>query len=298
MHDIWLHRFSILLAVLTLFLVVAGASVTSNEAGLSVPDWPLSYGKLMPEMTGGIFYEHGHRMVAATVGFLTILLAVWLQRAEERRWMRRLGWVALLAVIVQGVLGGLTVLFLLPKPVSVLHACLAQLFFTLTVAIAVFTSPAWKQGPEIVEDQGTPSLRTMAILTAIAIVGQIALGAAYRHRALGLVPHVIAAFVVLALALLAAMFTLQQFPKHRHLRPPAVALLVIALVQILLGIAAYLSRIYTTDSVQPLPVMVFFTVLHVAGGGLAMAASGVFAIQVVRHVRRPLGAEQAVSVTS
>src|ERR1022692_4928887 len=99
------------------FLVVAGASVTSKEAGLSVPDWPLSYGQVMPEMTGGVFFEHGHRMVATFVGMLTITLAIWLALADQRAWMRKLGWVALGAVIVQGLLGGLTVLLLLPPAV-------------------------------------------------------------------------------------------------------------------------------------------------------------------------------------
>src|ERR1700745_995606 len=97
-----LHRFAILLAFWTLLLIVAGGLVTSNDAGLSVPDWPLSYGKLMPKMEGGIFFEHGHRMVATTVGMLTIILAIWLSRSEQRRWMRRLGWIALAAVIAQG----------------------------------------------------------------------------------------------------------------------------------------------------------------------------------------------------
>src|ERR1700753_4104111 len=90
-----LHRCALLLAVCTLFLVVAGASVTSKEAGLSVPDWPLSYGQVMPEMTGGVFFEHGHRMVATTVGMLTIVLAIWLWRADPRPWMRKLGLAAL-----------------------------------------------------------------------------------------------------------------------------------------------------------------------------------------------------------
>src|ERR1700676_4757310 len=140
MERFWLHRYAVLLAVCTLFLVVAGASVTSKEAGLSVPDWPLSYGQVMPEMTGGVFFEHGHRMVATTVGMLTIVLAIWLWRAEPRPWMRKLGFVALGAVILQGVLGGLTVLLLLPPPVSISHACLAQLFFSTTVALMMFTS--------------------------------------------------------------------------------------------------------------------------------------------------------------
>ena len=125
MPNRWLHRYAILVAACTLLLVVAGGLVTSNDAGLSVPDWPLSYGKLMPPMEGGIFYEHGHRMVATTVGLLTIVLAVWLWRAERRRWLRNLGLIALAAVIAQGVLGGLTVLFLLPKPVSIAHAAMS-----------------------------------------------------------------------------------------------------------------------------------------------------------------------------
>src|SRR5882724_8519599 len=153
-----LYRWSVLLAFCTLLLVVAGGLVTSNDAGLSVPDWPLSYGKLMPKMEGGILFEHGHRMVATTVGMLTIGLAIWLARAEKRRWMRRLGWVALGAVIAQGLLGGMTVIFLLPKPVSISHACLAQLFFSTTVLIALLTSPGWRTSRRMVEDSGLRSL--------------------------------------------------------------------------------------------------------------------------------------------
>src|ERR1700674_997355 len=118
-----LHQFAIFLAFWTLLLVVAGGLVTSNDAGLSVPDWPLSYGKLMPKMEGGVFFEHGHRMVATTVGLLTVILAIWLWRSDTRRWMRRLGWIALAAVVAQGLLGGMTVISLLPKPVSISHAC-------------------------------------------------------------------------------------------------------------------------------------------------------------------------------
>src|SRR5690242_9212674 len=126
MENPWLHRYAVALSVCTLFLVVAGASVTSHQAGLSVPDWPLSYGQVMPQMTGGVFFEHGHRMVATTVGFMTVILAIWMARAEKRAWMRMLGYAAVGAVILQGVLGGLTVLLMLPPVVSIAHACLAQ----------------------------------------------------------------------------------------------------------------------------------------------------------------------------
>lgn len=288
MSNIWLHRYAIVLAVCTLFLVVAGASVTSNDAGLSVPDWPLSYGRLMPEMTGGIFYEHGHRMIATTVGFLTIILAVWLWRADDRPWMRRLGWASLAAVIVQGILGGLTVILLLPKPVSISHACLAQLFFSTTVAVAVFTSPSWRRGAVVVEDAGWPSHRSLAIIVPVSVLAQLALGAAYRHKALGLIPHVVGAIVVGGLVLLSAIFVITQYPAHRVLTRSASALLWITMAQILLGIAAYLSRISTVDAPQPMPVMVVFTVLHVGVGALTMAASIVLSIQVFRNVRRPV----------
>ena len=111
----WLRRFTKLVAASTLFLIFAGAMVTSTGSGLAVPDWPLSYGMLMPPMIGGIFYEHGHRMIAATVGFLTLLQAIFLQLREPKRRARILGWCSVGAVIAQGVLGGLTVIFLLPK---------------------------------------------------------------------------------------------------------------------------------------------------------------------------------------
>src|SRR3990172_4346539 len=121
----WLGRYTKLLAAATFLLIIAGGLVTSQDYGLAVPDWPRSYGQWMPPMQGGVLYEHGHRMVAATVGFLTIILAVWLQLREQRKWVRVLGVIALLAVIVQGVLGGVTVLLGLAKRVSVIHATLA-----------------------------------------------------------------------------------------------------------------------------------------------------------------------------
>lgn len=285
--ETWLHRFAVLVAICTLFLVIAGGLVTSNDAGLSVPDWPLSYGKLMPPMEGGIFYEHGHRMVATTVGFLTVVLALWLWRVEERRWLRRLGWAALAAVVAQGLLGGLTVIFLLPKPVSIAHACLAELFFCATVSIALFTSEAWRRGPVLVPDTGKPSLFGLASSTAVAVLIQVALGAATRHHALSVIPHVAGALVVSALVLWVAIRVLVRHFAHRALRRSALALLSLALCQVFLGIGAYISRVATADAPQPLPVMVVFTVAHVAAGAMTLAASVVLAIQVHRNVRGP-----------
>jgi cytochrome c oxidase assembly protein subunit 15 len=286
MKTSWLHRYAILVAVCTLLLVVAGASVTSKEAGLSVPDWPLSYGQVIPDMTGGVLFETGHRDIAGVVGILTIILAIWIQRVEKRpsgrAWMRRLGWMALSLVVAQALLGGATVLMLQPPPVSIAHACLAQLFFSVTVAIAVFTSRKWQEGPEPVEDYGWPSLRSLAILTPVLILVQIALGAGFRHRAFGLLPHVIGAMLVPLAILLIGIFVLQQFPKHKSLRPAAVALLSITGVQVFLGILAYVARMNAAE--YPL-AMVLTTVVHVATGGLTLAASVVLAIQIRRNVR-------------
>jgi len=282
MQTVWLHRYAILVAVCTLLLVLAGASVTSKEAGLSVPDWPLSYGQVIPDMTGGVLFETGHRDIAGVVGILTVILAIWISRVEKRPWMRRLGWVAVSLVAAQALLGGATVLMLQPPPVSIAHACLAQLFFSVTVAIAVFTSRKWQEGPEPVEDYGWPSLRSLAIVTPILILLQIALGAGFRHRAFGLLPHVVGAMIVPLVILLLGVFALHQFPKHRSLRPAAVALLSITGVQVFLGVIAYIARINAAE--YPL-AMVLTTVTHVATGGLTLAASVVLAIQIRRNVR-------------
>ncbi|HXA03430.1 MAG TPA: COX15/CtaA family protein [Bryobacteraceae bacterium] len=284
----WLHRYTLLWSFCTLFLVVAGGLVTSNDAGLSVPDWPLSYGKLMPPMEGNIFYEHGHRMVATTVGLLTIVMVIWLMRAERPRWLRNLGWIALAAVVAQGVLGGMTVIFMLPKPVSIGHACLAQLFFSTTVAMALFTSRSWARGPELVDDPGAPPLHWLALAVAACVFLQLALGASARHHALGILPHVIGALVATGMVLWLTVRVLMRHAGHHALRRSALALLSITFLQVFLGIAAYMSRLATVDAPQPMPVMVGFTVAHVATGALTLAASIILAIQIFRHVQRPL----------
>ena len=297
MKNVWLHRYAVLWSFFTLFLVVAGGLVTSNDAGLSVPDWPLSYGKLMPPMEGNIFYEHGHRMVATTIGLLTIGMAIWLMRAEPRRWLKNLGWISLAAVIAQGVLGGMTVLFMLPKPVSIGHACLAQLFFSTTVAIALFTSESWQRGSQVVDDAGAPPLHWLALAAAACVFLQLALGASARHQAIGILPHVLGAMLATGMVLWVTVRVLMRHAGHEALRRSALALLSITFLQVFLGIAAYMSRLATADAPQPMPVMVGFTVAHVAVGALTLASSVVLAIQVFRHVRRPLAEVRYVGFT-
>ena len=294
-----LHRFAILLAFWTLLLVVAGGLVTSNDAGLSVPDWPLSYGKLMPKMEGGIFYEHGHRMVATFDGLLMVAMCLWLWMKDARRWMKWLGTAAVIAGVFQGVLGGLTVIYLLPPAISVSHACLAQLYFSTTVAMVLFTSREWLAGSrEITEKQDAP-IRVLAIMVPLCVLGQLALGAAARHKALGTIWHICGSSIVTGAVLWFAVRILLHYPDHPALRKSAIALLGITFLQVFLGIAAYMSRIATVDAPQPMPIMILFTVLHVATGALTMAASVIAAIEVYRNVRPEHHfAAQGVPVTS
>ncbi len=195
-----LSTYSRLAVVATFLLIIAGGLVTSTGSGLAVPDWPLSYGMLFPPMVGGILYEHGHRMVAGAVAILTAILGIWLWRAETRRWVRRLGLVAVVAVLLQALLGGLTVLFLLPLPISVAHACLGQTFFCLVVAIAVAMSPGWRAAAGRAADSeaggsagdssaaadeprrpGADAVFPLAVATTGAIYLQLVIGALMRH---------------------------------------------------------------------------------------------------------------------
>jgi cytochrome c oxidase assembly protein subunit 15 len=229
--------------------------VTSTGSGLAVPDWPLSYGRLMPPMVGGIFYEHGHRMVASAVGFLVILQAIWLQRRESKRFVRILGWLSLTAVILQGVLGGLTVLFLLPKPISIAHAGLAEIFFCLNVSIAFFTS-RWYDELRKVEKGDAPVRMAWGLTTLVYL--QILAGALMRHMGAGLaipdfplsfgrvIPHfananIAAAFLhraggfLVAATAIAMAVRLLRYERDHPLRAIAHLLLLVVSAQVLLG---------------------------------------------------------------
>ena len=279
-----LHRWSILLAACTLLLVVAGGLVTSRDAGLSVPDWPLSYGKLMPPMEGGILYEHGHRMIATSVGILTIISMIWILRTEKRKWLRTLSILALVAVIVQGTLGGLTVIYLLPWWISTSHASLAQLFFSTTVAMAIFTSAWWVRGAVETEENPKAPIRSLALAAPILVLSQLALGAAARHKAIGSIYHISWSPVVTGVILWVSLRILLHYAENRELRLGALTMLSVTFCQVFLGIAAYMTRIAYADAVQPMPLMVTFTVFHVAVGALTMATSVVLAVLVRRNV--------------
>ncbi|MDP1677719.1 MAG: COX15/CtaA family protein [Bacteroidota bacterium] len=191
MYNKSLHRFAIFTAANTFALIFIGGLVTSTGSGLSVPDWPTTYGENMftfpiDKWIGGIKYEHGHRLVASFVGFLTVILTVWLAIKEDRPWLKLLGYFALAMVIVQGILGGLTVLFLLPTAVSIAHGMLAQTFFCIVSSIALFTSRWWRSGEERFDFTKGRSLQAISILATAAVFLQLAFGALLRHTYSGL----------------------------------------------------------------------------------------------------------------
>jgi heme a synthase len=291
-ENINLHRFALFLACCTAFLIFVGGLVTSTESGLSVPDWPTTYGWNMflfpySKWVGGIFYEHSHRMVASFVGFLTVVLTVWVWIKEKRAWVRWLSTAALGAVVLQGVLGGLTVLFLLPPPVSTLHACLAQTFFCLIIAMAVVTSPGWKHGlPAIKSRAESVPLQTLCAATTGAVYLQLILGALMRHTNAGLaipdfplalghiIPpftsnkviihfaHRVGAVIVTTMIVWTFSRIARSYSDHALLFRPALTMLLLVGVQLTLGALT----VWTAKAVIP-------TTAHVLTGALVLGTS-------------------------
>jgi heme a synthase len=276
------------LACWTFLLIIAGALVTSNDAGLSVPDWPTSFGSLykIPKLVGGVKFEHTHRMIAQGAGLLTIILAWWTWVVEKRRWMRVLGLAALGTVIAQGILGGLTVLFFLPPLVSSAHAALAQTFFCIAVAMASSTGRKWvEEQPRVEFDQRRPSLFTLTLLSIFVLYVQLILGAMFRHHGLSWWPHVVHAVLVSFVLAWTAVRALTVYPQIEGVRRPAILMLSLVIAQLCLGFTAFLTRVsWGRDAVQPELPMVLATVAHVAVGALLLATTVALAIQVWRHV--------------
>jgi heme a synthase len=284
-----LNRFAILVACATFFLIIAGALVTSNDAGLATPDWPLSNGSFLPPMVGNMFYEHGHRMIATTVGLLTIGLAIYIRVKEKRMWIWRLGLFALMAVVAQGLLGALTVKMMLPLGVSAAHATLAQLFFCTTVSLAVFTSRSWIEARPLPEETGSP-LRHMCTFALAMIFVQLILGATLRHSAKWdqhlpvqmIVAHIIGAFGVTIALGATALSVLRRHKGETFLTRPAIIALVLLVVQLFLGVAAYLTRLGSPNDPQPLHPMIGITVAHVACGALVFVTTIVLTLRTYR----------------
>jgi cytochrome c oxidase assembly protein subunit 15 len=291
-----LHRFAVTVTGAALILIFVGGLVTSTGSGLAVPDWPLSFGQLLPRMVGGVLYEHGHRLAAGTVALATLVLtiAVWL--VEPRRSVRLLALSAITAVVAQALLGGLTVLLLLPPAVSVAHACLAQAFLCLTVALAAITNPAWEH-MQPRPQHGAPPLALLTRVTVCAVYAQLILGAVVRHTGAGLaipdfplafghlVPpfdrpgvaihfaHRLGAVVVLALVAWTTLAMRARQSREPRLMRPAILAAVLVVVQVTLGALT----VWTQKAVLP-------TTVHVAVGAALLATTFLLALRTSRLV--------------
>jgi cytochrome c oxidase assembly protein subunit 15 len=292
-HNPWLHRYAIFVAICTFFLIIAGALVTSNDAGLSVPDWPTSFGSFrMPRMVGGVKFEHGHRMIAGTVGILTIILALTLWIKDSRRWVKWIGGAAVLAVLAQAALGGITVLFHLPVAISTSHATLGQIFFCLAASLAFFTRADWRWDEPKLEDAATPSLQHLTVATTGVILVQLILGAAYRHSGMGVAPHVVGGCVVTMLVAWVVARIMMKFSQARALLRPALLLGTLLMLQVSLGLGAYLAKMAGRNAPQPLPPVVNMTTAHVAVGALVLVTSLYLTYQSYRFLTAPPAADK------
>ncbi|MGH9528518.1 MAG: COX15/CtaA family protein [Terriglobales bacterium] len=283
-----LHWFAVFVACATFCLLIAGALVTSNDAGLSIPDWPTSFGSFnVPPWYGGIQYEWSHRAIAFSTGLLTVGIAVWTWISDHRRWMKGLALAALATIIVQGILGGLTVLYFQPPMVSSAHAAVAQTFFCIACAIALFTSRSWIEEGQVGEagsDHRHPSLLVLSFLSIFILYVQLILGAMFRHHGMGWLPHVLNAPVVAIVVTWTAVRALTRYSETDAIRRPAIAMLGLLIAQLFLGFMAFMTRVeWGRDAAQPELPMVISTVAHVVTGALLLASTVILTIQVWRH---------------
>ena len=271
----------------TFLLIVIGGIVTSTESGLAVPDWPTTFGYNMflyplSEMVGGILYEHSHRLMGSLVGLLTVGLFIFLLVRDSRKWLKWLGFAALVAVIVQGVLGGLRVTQI-NRNFAIVHACLAQAFFALLCGIAWFTSRDWQQdeGESLIE--AAQKLRRLSLITTCLIYVQLIFGAILRHTGSRLDAHLLFAFLVaLHIFLLARRVLEMNADTQRIGQSMAVLLLGLLVIQLMLGTGAFFAKLTAFGETFATALTVAITTAHVAVGALMLVSSLVLTLKIYR----------------
>ncbi len=266
--DMSLRAYSAFMVVATFFLVIAGGMVTSTGSALAVPDWPLSFGQVFPKMEGGVFYEHGHRLIAAAVGFLTIILAIWLWRRAEEPLLRMAGWIAVGLVCAQGVLGGVTVLLKLPAVASVGHACLGQIFFSWMCCIAAMV---WSENAAAA-CADTSKVRRLALLTTGFVFFQLLFGAIYRHTGMMLHIHFFGAVMVFIHGTLLYKRVQKSVPFDDWFTVPAKLLGGLVFLQVGLGLYTWQRPTISNATA------------HVAVGALLLATSAVLSLESFRRI--------------
>ena len=284
-EDVWSHRMAVVLVGATFPLLFIGGLVTSKGAGLSVPDWPTTFGYNMflypwSKMVGNIFYEHSHRLVASLVGLLTVMLALSLWLRERRDWLRWLGIAALALVILQGVIGGLRVV-LLEQTLAIVHAAFAQAFFALTVSLAVFTSTEWGHNLQEAPLVDGARLRRLGAATTAVIYVQSVFGAILRHTGERLDAHLFfAAMVVLHVLFIWVRLLLSHLDQPKLTRPAGLLALLL-LLQVLSGMVSYLGKFTTLLSLS-FGALAVVTTTHLVIGALMLATSLVLTLRCYR----------------
>ena len=292
----WLHRTARLTAGATFLLIVIGGVVTSTDSGLAVPDWPTTFGYNMflyplSEMVGGILYEHSHRLMGSLVGMLTIALFVLILARDSRKWLKWIGLAALIAVIVQGVLGGLRVTQI-NRNFAILHACLAQAFFALLCGIAWFASRDWWKDktdtPARKGEASASSLRRLSLMTTCFIYVQLIFGAILRHTGSRLDAHLIFAFLVaLHIFLLARRILTMNDEADRIGQSMLLLLLGLLAVQLMLGTGAFFAKLTAFGQTFAEALTVTITTAHVAVGALMLVSSFVLTLKIYRSTDAP-----------
>lgn len=283
------YKLAVFVFLWTILLFVAGALVTSNAAALSVPDWPKSFGTWFPtlrQLAGGAFFEHSHRVIAGVLGILLVVEAAVIWRKDERKWLRWFAVTAVGGVVVQAILGGEVVVRLLHYWLPVLHACFAQIMFGAILCMAVFSSKWWIEERPQLEDRGGISIHTLANVNAIVLFLQVFLGAGFRHQYVAIWPHIVGSGAVLGVMVWTAAALRKRFADSKELTFGRMLLHSMVGTQILLGGAAYWSRLTTADAPQPMPVMVWLTVIHTVFGALVFACAILVALMCYRLVPR------------
>ena len=271
----------------TFLLIIAGGLVTSTGSALSVPDWPLSYGQFFPPMIGGIRFEHTHRVIAATVGLLTLALTVCFLIAEKRAWVKALSIFSLVMVVAQAVLGGITVKYLLPTPVSVAHACLGQTFFAVLCALGLFTSQEWLHHSWAqVKRAGT--IQRLFLTTATFVYIQLILGAAVRHTSHheGLNYHFLTAFLIIIHVLFIIPKVTKEKETQKLFLKPLMFLGVLVISQIFLGLGSYIYKIVLLPGPMPRTSEVLFTTAHQSNGALILGTVVVLTLRSFRLLEK------------
>ncbi len=286
MANSWLHRLALTTAGTTGFLLFVGALVTSKGVGLAVPDWPTTFGHNMflfpwAGMVGGVFYEHGHRLVASAVGFLTLVLAICLWLREPRAWVRWLGSAALLLVIVQGVVGGLRVIWL-ESEFAIIHAVFAQAFFGLIVALTLVTSRPWCEATPRQAVGSWTTFQWSCFATTLLIFSQSLLGAVIRHTGTAVVVHILVALVIavqVSFVVVKALKIADEVPVFRTL---SVSLGLLLVVQFALGVGSYAGRFLSFDVLWEPNAIVAVTTAHVVTGALMFALGVIMTLWAFR----------------